>query len=221
MRMTMISARPMAATLLVSNPEVASGAWSQSGQRSESALSYHWPILFVGGSASILLFPKALEPIGGEFGVADGVLDILMPEPMLQGSRVDTVVGELVAACVSQHVRVNGKGHAGRLPYSAKQLAKTCGGHRPLALGGEDIRRCRHLLALEPAQLPNLCAAQVVHARPAVLEPADVHKPLLEIELIPAERTQLPYPEHVPVADEDHRGVAMTVAAIPTPRRLH
>lgn len=45
----------------------------------------------------LLCLPKALESIGRELGVADGVLDIFVPEPVLQGPCVDAVVSELVA----------------------------------------------------------------------------------------------------------------------------
>jgi hypothetical protein len=35
------------------------------------------------------------------------MLDILVAEVSLQTSRIDTVIGELVAAAVPQHVRMN------------------------------------------------------------------------------------------------------------------
>ena len=173
------------------------------------------------GACSILCFPKALEPIRCELGVANGVLDIPVPEPVLQGTGVDAIVGELVAARMPQHVRVDRKRHPGRLPYPRQQLPEARRGHRPLTFGGEDVGRGRQLFALEPAQVTDLSTAQGMHARPAVLEPANVDEPLVEIELIPAQRAQLPYPEHVPVADENHGGVAMTVAAIPAPCGFH
>ena len=39
--------------------------------------------------------PKVLEPVGSHFGVPDRVLDVLVPEVVLQGARVVAVVREL------------------------------------------------------------------------------------------------------------------------------
>ena len=38
--------------------------------------------------------PKVLEAVGRHFGVSDGVLDVLVPEVVLQGARVVAIVGE-------------------------------------------------------------------------------------------------------------------------------
>jgi hypothetical protein len=46
-------------------------------------------------------------------------------------------------------------------------------------------------------------------------------EPLVKVELIPAQRAQLADPEHVPVADEDHRGITMAVPPFPAPGGLH
>ena len=48
--------------------------------------------------------PEPLESIRGKLGVADRVLDILVPEVVLQRARVLAVVGKFVAAGVTQHV---------------------------------------------------------------------------------------------------------------------
>ena len=42
--------------------------------------------------------PKVLEPVGRHFGVSDRVLDVLVPEVVLQGSRIVTIIGELKPA---------------------------------------------------------------------------------------------------------------------------
>src|SRR5262245_22040974 len=39
--------------------------------------------------------PKVLEPVGRQFGVPDRVLDVLVPEVLLQGPRIVAIVGEL------------------------------------------------------------------------------------------------------------------------------
>jgi len=50
------------------------------------------------------LSPEILEPVGRHFGVAHRVLDVLMPEVVLQGSGVVTIIGKLKPAGVSEHV---------------------------------------------------------------------------------------------------------------------
>ena len=39
--------------------------------------------------------PKVLEPVGRHFGVSDRVLNVLVPEVVLQGARVVAIVGQL------------------------------------------------------------------------------------------------------------------------------
>ena len=59
--------------------------------------------------SSILLLPKILEPSAGELGVPRCVLNVAMPEPLLQGPGVVGIVGELEPARVPKHVRVDRK----------------------------------------------------------------------------------------------------------------
>ena len=48
--------------------------------------------------------PKIFEPVGRHFGVPDRVLNVLVPEVMLQGPRVVAVVGQLEPTGVAKHV---------------------------------------------------------------------------------------------------------------------
>ena len=59
--------------------------------------------------------PKILESVGRHFGVSDGVLNVLVPEVMLQGPRVVAVVGELKTTGMAQHVWVDREWHLGSL----------------------------------------------------------------------------------------------------------
>ena len=52
--------------------------------------------------------PKVLEPVGRKLGVPDRVLNVLVPEVVLQGPSVVTIVGEFEPAGVAKHVRVDG-----------------------------------------------------------------------------------------------------------------
>src|SRR5215831_14828098 len=51
--------------------------------------------------------PKVLEPVGCHVGVPDGVLNVLVPEIVLQGSRVVAIVGQLEPAGMAKHVWVD------------------------------------------------------------------------------------------------------------------
>ena len=51
--------------------------------------------------------PKPLESLGAEFRIAHGMRDVPVPEILLDGARVVTVVGELEPGRMAQHVRMN------------------------------------------------------------------------------------------------------------------
>jgi len=85
------------------------------------------------------VLPEAAEAIRGELSVEDGMLDVLMPEIVLDGAGVLAVVGELEAGRMPEHVRVDWHAQLGRLAGAGDQLAEVCGGHRRAALGDEDI----------------------------------------------------------------------------------
>src|SRR5664279_6441171 len=96
--------------------------------------------------------PEILEPVRRQIRVACGVLNIAMPEVLLDRSRVLPVVGELVAGRMTQHVRMNRKREA-RLPSGAGyDLAHRMRRQRSLALTHEHIGRAR-LFPLQAAQL--------------------------------------------------------------------
>ena len=59
--------------------------------------------------------PKILEPVGRHFGVPDRVLDVLVPEVLLQGPRVVAIICELEPAGLAKHVGVDRVWHLGSL----------------------------------------------------------------------------------------------------------
>jgi hypothetical protein len=81
--------------------------------------------------------PKVLEPIGRQFGVPDGVLDVLVPKVVLQGPRVVAIVGQLEPAGVAKHVRVDREWHLGGFPEALDKPVETDGTDWPAALGNE------------------------------------------------------------------------------------
>jgi hypothetical protein len=62
-----------------------------------------------------------------------------MPEIMLERSRVVPIVGELVAACMAQHVGVYPEWHSSSLPEPLDKPMETYRAHRPTALGNEHV----------------------------------------------------------------------------------
>ena len=87
------------------------------------------------------VFPEILEAGNRELRVADSVLDVLVPEILLDGPGVVTIVSELISAGVAQHVRVNGEGEAGFTACSSEDFSHGRRCERTLALRDEHVRR--------------------------------------------------------------------------------
>jgi hypothetical protein len=135
------------------------------------------------------------------------------PLMIKDGARIMPIVGELVPARMTQHVRVNREGELGRLADPGKLLAKAGCGHRREALGGEDVRGGWHLLFVQATQGTDFEPTQDVGRGAAVLEPTHVEQALVEVDHIPAQRDELGGAQAVPVGDEDHGAVTVGVAA--------
>lgn len=54
----------------------------------------------------MLVFPEIFEACGCQFGIPNGVMNILVAEIGLQGAGVGAVISELEAAGVPKHMRV-------------------------------------------------------------------------------------------------------------------
>src|SRR5262249_36522911 len=83
--------------------------------------------------------PKVLEPVGCHFGVSDRVLDVPVPEVVLQRPRVVAIVGELEPTGMAKHVRVDGEWHLGGLPEALDEAVEADGTDRPTAFGNEHV----------------------------------------------------------------------------------
>src|SRR3954453_10248490 len=175
--------------------------------------SYEIYIKNVASNGLILLLPKVFKAFGGQLGVPRRMLDVAVAEPLLNGSRVMAIVGQLKSTGMAQHLRVDREGELGRRADARELLAEAGRGHRRQALGGEHVGRGRHLLTVQATQRAQLAAAQDVRRRPTLLETADVHEALVEVDRVPAQTDQLGDAQAVPVGDEDHRAVAVGVAA--------
>jgi hypothetical protein len=85
--------------------------------------------------------PKILESVGRHFGVSDGVLDVLVPEVVLQGSRIVTIIGELEPTGMAQHVGVDREWHVSGFPEALDEPVETDGTDDP-ALRNEHVGVC-------------------------------------------------------------------------------
>src|SRR5262249_4898874 len=91
--------------------------------------------------------PKVLEPVGRHFGVPDRVLDVLVPEVVLQGPPVVAIVGQLKPAGMAKHVWVDREWHLGGLPDTLDEAMEADGTDRPTAFGNEHVGVCRVIAA--------------------------------------------------------------------------
>src|SRR5262252_3971439 len=91
--------------------------------------------------------PKVLEPVWRHVGVSDRVLNVLVPEVVLQGPRVVAIVGQLKPAGMAKHVWVDREWHLGGLPDTLDEAMEADGADRPAALGNEYVGVCRVIAA--------------------------------------------------------------------------
>jgi hypothetical protein len=90
-------------------------------------------------AAQTLVPPKVLEPVGRHFGVPDRVLNVLVPEVVLQRPRVMAVVGKLEPTGMTKHVRVDWEWHLRGLADAVDESMETDGADGPAALGNEYV----------------------------------------------------------------------------------
>src|SRR3954468_21681722 len=99
--------------------------------------------------------PKPLEPAAGHAGVMDRVLGVAMAQVVLDEPQIAALVGQIEAARVAQHMRMDGaepRPLGGRADQVVHRLAR----ERLAALGDEQPRqpiRPRGEIALDGAQL--------------------------------------------------------------------
>jgi hypothetical protein len=83
--------------------------------------------------------PKIFEPCWRQFGIAHRVLDVLVAQISLQGSRIVPSVRQCVAAGMSKHVRVNAC-KLRRFPGPRNHLSEASRCKRRATLGGKNKR---------------------------------------------------------------------------------
>ena len=129
------------------------------------------------GLPRALIPPEAYKPIRSQLRVSHRVLNVR--------SGVVTVICQLVAAGVAQHVGMNRDAELSLLASASDDLSNRGIGHRASLLGREDVGR-DPILAPYSSQCPYLRPAERMCQRYSVFEPRDVQQPLLEVDLVPA-----------------------------------
>jgi hypothetical protein len=114
------------------------------------------------------------------------MLDIFVPEVMLERPGVLTIVGELEAAGVTKHVRMNLERHPGGRAEPAHHSPKSDGAHRCPALAHEQVAP-RFLLSLQSPECPKLSAGQWMRRSHAALEAGNMEAAMSQVDLIPTE----------------------------------
>jgi hypothetical protein len=104
------------------------------------------------GDAGLIL-PKGRESTSRQLCIPDSVLDVPMAEVMLDRTRVVPLVGELEAAGMTKHMRVDGKAEFGIITSAGDDLPHRGIGHRPSPLGREDVRGTSETLGVVAAAL--------------------------------------------------------------------
>src|SRR5580693_264449 len=133
------------------------------------------------------------------------MLDRLVAEIGLDRSGIDAVVGQLEAAGVAQHVRVDLHIEAYSLTSALDHRLKATLGEWRAAFRCEHKRRFGVLFTLEPPQGAQFLASQRVRGRTAVLESTDVQKRVFEVDLLPTKIDQFRCTWAMPEGYEDHR----------------
>lgn len=87
-----------------------------------------------------LIIPEAIEAIRRQLRVLGSMLDILVPQVMLDSAGVLAVVRQLEAGGVPQHVGMDGQAQSGRLARAGHQFPEGGISHGCLAFGDEHIR---------------------------------------------------------------------------------
>jgi hypothetical protein len=155
--------------------------------------------------------PKPLEAIGRQLGVEHRVLDVAMPEIVLDGTGIVTIIGELEPAGMAQHMGMHRKGEGGELAGAGEYSPDRRGAQGPALLGDKHLR-CPRVVPLQAPQRPKLGAPQGVGRGGATLLAIDMQQPLGEVDLRPSEVHELRDPQSMPVGEEQEGGIPVAVA---------
>jgi hypothetical protein len=159
------------------------------------------------------LAPEIFKPSRRQFRVSHRMLDVLVSEVILQRAGIVTGVRQRVATGMTEHVRVYLKGQAGFLPGTLDRPVKRISCEGTASLRHKDKRRFR-CLTVQSAQRAKLIAADRMRRWLAILCPADMQRSGPEIYLGPFQIADLRGPQAVPIGDQNHRSISVTVVIV-------
>src|SRR5438067_2355619 len=107
--------------------------------------------------------PEILEACWGQSGVSGRMLNRNVAKPILYGSRVDTVVRQLVTAAMPQHVKVDRQWQLGARSQRFDQPVKSARRERCAAFARKDIAAIGIQLA-KRRQHPQFVASDRMHS---------------------------------------------------------
>jgi len=81
------------------------------------------------------ILPEPVESIGAQLSISHRVRNVAVAQVVLQRAGVHAIVGELEAAGMAQHVRMNGKGKFGQFSGPADHFEEPGPRHWPAAFG--------------------------------------------------------------------------------------
>jgi hypothetical protein len=111
------------------------------------------------------------------------VLNRPVTKPVLYSSRVVPRIGQGVAAGMTEHVDVDREAEIGLLAYSLHLAIEGVGSERRPPFATEHERTRRVLLTPQLPQRPELVPFNRVRSRLAILDPTDVERSRIEIDL--------------------------------------
>lgn len=152
------------------------------------------------------VLPEPDEAPGRQRSVLGRVLNVDVPHVELDGSGIDPLGGQDVAAGMAQHVRMDREGQARLLSRPRDDLAHHARGQRSSPVAEENIGRRIVRIAQFP-ELPqeiDFRIAQRVGRVHAALEAEDVKDLLREIQLLPFQCHRLADAKRMPVHHADH-----------------
>ena len=161
-----------------------------------------------------LILPEALEPLRSHSRIPDRVVDVAVPEVVLDGPCIMPLRGEEIPARMPKLMGMNREAKAGFFPGASDDVPDGSRRERRAPLRHEDIGRIR-VVPLELAERAKLRASERMLRVAPALGTFDVQVPALQIHLAPLERHELGGAKPVAEHEQHDGGVALAVAPEP------
>jgi hypothetical protein len=161
-----------------------------------------------------LFTPNSLESARVERRVSHGVGDLAVAHVGLKGSRIEALIDECEARGVAQGMRVHlERAHSRRLAQTRQHLAEPGCGHGAAAFR-EEHEFSGRILGSQPTQGAQFVALDGVNAANRALKPLHIQAGGLEVHIRPADIDQFAHPQGMAKREQDHAGVAVTIATV-------